>query len=193
MRRRAGGWGPPTLAPTYTVCTRRLFRGGNVLGGCRSGRSLSRRRCAARSELPVGAAALPCTMCKASGFCTSRSIRSSASLSSLQSRRKAAPCGCGGADRRRAELSPGGRHCCARHSGPRAARVRAPGRIRTTGSHCVRVHRPRVTIVRQPTMCGSMQADPADIGLGASPERASVSSDRSAQKNVTRWVTQLQE
>src|SRR5271165_201050 len=48
----------------------------------------------------------------------------------------------------------------------------------------VRVHEPRVTDVQQRTRCGSMKADPADIGPEPTPEGASVSSDRRAQRSM---------
>src|SRR5262249_20578553 len=48
----------------------------------------------------------------------------------------------------------------------------------------VRVHGPVMTDVHNRTRCGSMKADPTDIGPEATPEGASVSSDRRAQALV---------
>ena len=47
----------------------------------------------------------------------------------------------------------------------------------------VRVHEPKVTVVQQPPWCGGMRADPAAAGPKATTEGASVSSDRSAQRD----------
>ena len=57
----------------------------------------------------------------------------------------------------------------------------------------VPVHGPRVTVVQQPTRCGSTRADPAAIGPEATQQGASVSSDRRAQgeRKATRWTAQL--
>jgi hypothetical protein len=50
----------------------------------------------------------------------------------------------------------------------------------------VRVHGPRVTVVQKPTRRGSMRADPAARGPEATPQGASVSSDRRAPLEVAR-------
>jgi hypothetical protein len=96
-------------------------------------------------------------------------------------------------------------------AGPAGSSTRSPGRemrpvfIVDAPSGCplrvcvsprsasVRIHGPRVTVVQQRTRCGSIRADPAAIGPEGTPERASVSSDRSVLggRKMTRWATQL--
>src|SRR6476661_2752452 len=55
-----------------------------------------------------------------------------------------------------------------------------PENERTFGG---RVHRPMVTCVQMRARCGSTEADPATLAPEATPEDASVSSDRRAQRD----------